>query len=226
MEAASGPFREEELVELDKLLEGRSPLGVDGVIGLLYAVGVSPATIEPSAWLALVVPAKAGADLATMQQELGPVFRLRDEIVRCLEARDPDWLPEADDLDGCKAFAAGYVEGATLDPDWVADEERWSYATWAAYLGDRQDLVPAPLLDKLDKNEKKATAMLRDDMGDAILEAYNAFLPLRGAPPGTKLPRKEPVRSTRVGRNDPCPCGSGKKFKKCCYGAPPAAAAN
>jgi hypothetical protein len=25
------------------------------------------------------------------------------------------------------------------------------------------------------------------------------------------------VRSnTRIGRNDPCPCGSGKKFKKCC----------
>lgn len=24
------------------------------------------------------------------------------------------------------------------------------------------------------------------------------------------------VRSTKVGRNDPCPCGSGKKFKKCC----------
>ncbi|MFC4024726.1 SEC-C metal-binding domain-containing protein [Oceanobacillus longus] len=20
----------------------------------------------------------------------------------------------------------------------------------------------------------------------------------------------------RIGRNDPCPCGSGKKFKKCC----------
>ncbi len=25
-----------------------------------------------------------------------------------------------------------------------------------------------------------------------------------------------PVRVTKVGRNDPCPCGSGKKFKKCC----------
>jgi len=24
------------------------------------------------------------------------------------------------------------------------------------------------------------------------------------------------VRSAKVGRNDPCPCGSGKKFKKCC----------
>lgn len=25
-----------------------------------------------------------------------------------------------------------------------------------------------------------------------------------------------PIASGRVGRNDPCPCGSGKKFKKCC----------
>lgn len=24
------------------------------------------------------------------------------------------------------------------------------------------------------------------------------------------------TRDNRVGRNDPCPCGSGKKFKKCC----------
>lgn len=26
----------------------------------------------------------------------------------------------------------------------------------------------------------------------------------------------QPVKSTKVGRNDPCPCGSGKKYKKCC----------
>jgi hypothetical protein len=26
----------------------------------------------------------------------------------------------------------------------------------------------------------------------------------------------QPAVSTKVGRNDPCPCGSGKKFKKCC----------
>ena len=25
-----------------------------------------------------------------------------------------------------------------------------------------------------------------------------------------------PRVATRIGRNDPCPCGSGKKFKKCC----------
>jgi len=28
---------------------------------------------------------------------------------------------------------------------------------------------------------------------------------------------REPARpQPKVGRNDPCPCGSGKKFKKCC----------
>jgi hypothetical protein len=30
-------------------------------------------------------------------------------------------------------------------------------------------------------------------------------------------PHREPLR--HVGRNDPCPCGSGKKFKKCCLNA-------
>lgn len=29
-------------------------------------------------------------------------------------------------------------------------------------------------------------------------------------------PGIEPRRVDKVGRNDPCPCGSGKKFKKCC----------
>lgn len=29
-------------------------------------------------------------------------------------------------------------------------------------------------------------------------------------------PKGEPVRIEKTGRNDPCPCGSGKKYKKCC----------
>jgi preprotein translocase subunit SecA len=29
--------------------------------------------------------------------------------------------------------------------------------------------------------------------------------------------KRSPVEKTKkVGRNDPCPCGSGKKYKKCC----------
>ncbi len=29
-------------------------------------------------------------------------------------------------------------------------------------------------------------------------------------------PKEPPAHSTKVGRNDPCSCGSGKKYKKCC----------
>ena len=29
-------------------------------------------------------------------------------------------------------------------------------------------------------------------------------------------PPKTVVKEKKVGRNEPCPCGSGKKYKKCC----------
>jgi preprotein translocase subunit SecA len=35
-----------------------------------------------------------------------------------------------------------------------------------------------------------------------------------GATPGWQKPPK--ATGKKVGRNDPCPCGSGKKYKKCC----------
>ena len=31
-----------------------------------------------------------------------------------------------------------------------------------------------------------------------------------------KVEKKKPKKSKKVGRNDPCPCGSGKKYKQCC----------
>jgi len=38
-----------------------------------------------------------------------------------------------------------------------------------------------------------------------------------GAPAGyTSAERGGPQRTEKIGRNDPCPCGSGKKYKKCC----------
>ena len=31
-----------------------------------------------------------------------------------------------------------------------------------------------------------------------------------------KPPVTQPEQQKKVGRNDPCPCGSGKKYKRCC----------
>jgi preprotein translocase subunit SecA len=38
-------------------------------------------------------------------------------------------------------------------------------------------------------------------------------MPPEGAP--TPAGKKQPIRVEKVGRNDPCPCGSGKKYKRC-----------
>ena len=41
------------------------------------------------------------------------------------------------------------------------------------------------------------------------------FVPGNGAPGAKGAPKGQPVRVTKTGRNDPCPCGSGLKWKKC-----------
>jgi uncharacterized protein len=51
-----------------------------------------------------------------------------------------------------------------------------------------------------------------------LLRAYRYFRSHRQVKPSahmSALSRNAP----KVGRNDPCPCGSGKKYKKCCGGA-------
>jgi len=46
-------------------------------------------------------------------------------------------------------------------------------------------------------------------------DAHRKMLP--GADDAPLPPPVEPIQSDgKTGRNDPCPCGSGKKFKQCC----------
>jgi len=56
-----------------------------------------------------------------------------------------------------------------------------------------------------------------------VQESRGAFsadaLAAGGAAPPATRPSVTPRTATgeKVGRNDPCPCGSGKKYKRCCY---------
>ncbi len=51
-----------------------------------------------------------------------------------------------------------------------------------------------------------------------LLQACRYFRAQRQVSPDAHT--SEPRRSAaKVGRNDPCPCGSGKKYKRCCGGA-------
>jgi uncharacterized protein len=52
-------------------------------------------------------------------------------------------------------------------------------------------------------------------MAAGLVAAYRYFRGHRQVKPGAH--RSEPRRNApNVGRNDPCPCGPGKKYKRCC----------
>ena len=48
-----------------------------------------------------------------------------------------------------------------------------------------------------------------------IALSYRDRLKPEGGVKGVTI--RKPVDASPVGRNDPCPCGSGKKYKKCCH---------
>jgi preprotein translocase subunit SecA len=72
----------------------------------------------------------------------------------------------------------------------------------------------------VDGNGKRppAVATSVDDLEEAFQRRKRRELEqARMAGAGDRQPVQQVVRgSAKVGRNDPCPCGSGKKYKKCC----------
>jgi valyl-tRNA synthetase len=64
----------------------------------------------------------------------------------------------------------------------------------------QEDSVKIVLKSRLDP----ARAPKREKVAEPVSETYS------------DEPRKPVEKAVRVGRNDPCPCGSGKKYKKCC----------
>lgn len=67
----------------------------------------------------------------------------------------------------------------------------------------------APKRAKLDKGSNGST-FWQNLANEGLPDMSNAADMLRGAPSTVT------ARDQKVGRNEPCPCGSGRKFKKCC----------
>ena len=71
-------------------------------------------------------------------------------------------------------------------------------------------------------DEEKSTA-LEGFSADQYLESVDKIRPAALAlfdywmDNPKEAPVKQPIKNeNKVGRNDPCPCGSGKKYKQCC----------
>jgi hypothetical protein len=150
--------------------------------------------------------------LSTLERMVEQAPELRDEIVARLTAQLDTDEPDTQALDALHGFlVAGLV-------NLKAHES--APAIVRAFEEDRVDLMiigGGEVLDALD---------VPDDLADR-LEALDTSpwlvppLPPPPAQPGWRGPwdrgiQQPYVRETpKVGRNDPCPCGSGKKYKKC-----------
>ena len=87
--------------------------------------------------------------------------------------------------------------------------------------GTYEDLFKEDLTSNRLRKEKLLNI---DERYDEILNTWNGYKEedddyghLRDNSEWFDQPYNEPVvKEKKVGRNDPCPCGSGKKYKKCC----------
>jgi len=165
------------------------PVTADWTMGFLTAVCSGPDGIAPENWMPELL---AGADDPKKRDLLG---RLRGAVVETL-VREPELIPPEPDKpdEDAVEFCRGYLRGARLHATWSSDE------TATARLSPF--IALAKENDQPDPDEAKHRQELGKHVAD--IRAY------------WQSKRQVVHAIPKVGRNDPCPCGSGKKHKKCC----------
>ena len=135
------------------------------------------------------------------------------ERVALLRAVDTNWINHLDAMDDLR-------DGVGLNA-YAQRNPLTEYRIQAGNMFD--DMIEKIRLDTV-RMTLFAKPMQEIRRAEVISKQRNAELAGVG---GEKTTKKPVVRraSERVGRNDPCPCGSGKKYKQCC-GKPTGAGAD
>ncbi len=212
----------QELDELETLLGSEAfhddAMPLDALQGLFFAVASAPDPVLPSRWIPVALgPEPRYQSNEQAQQALNLIMRYYDQCVCAAATADFALLlyRREDGGEDLATWCAGYLEGVDAatpgwheagDPDEV-DELLFPFVVLAGELPDSEQrrYRPAEWRDLVKSCE--------DTIGDAIVEVREYWNAVGNHP---QTVRRE---SKKTGRNDPCPCGSGKKFKQCC-GAP------
>ena len=145
--------------------------------------------------------AKAGELYQAKEAEYGSEVMRELERVILLKVVDTKWMAHIDDMEELKK-GIGLRSYGQKNP--VIEYRYEGFEMFDAMVeAIREDTIRMLLTVRLQRNE----APEREQV--AKPDAPNA-----GAGDGSF---SEPARAQhKVGDNDPCPCGSGKKYKKCC----------
>jgi len=205
--------------------------------GFLFVIACSPEPVNPSEWIPVIYNSGSEndeADIDDIKVALGDLMALYNEVNRQVRESDVSLLPGCDirpePLANLEAdtpisqWANGFIQGY----DWL--EELWS-----EYIPETLDEEFGSLMLVLSffANKQIAESFVEDgakegltlermaaSMQDLFVDAMQDFARLSFT---VQLviqkhygETQQPASSEKIGRNEPCPCGSGIKYKKCC----------
>ena len=233
------PLSDREIDELDQALTAlpadRESLDVAMLEGYLVGVLLQPRDAMPSDWLPPIFAAPAGepmipGDEAHVQRVVDLVTRRYNSLAAHIEAREPfdpivydveaeDGTPTSpqQELAALWSWAAGFLAAMQAFPAVFkqADDDEDLSETLVHIL---RHLPVDP-----DDDGAEAEAMREerahidrehplDDLDVAIVTVVDAVMDIADITrPHAPIVRAQP----KVGRNDLCPCGSGRKYKQC-----------
>lgn len=220
-----------ELDRLEALLDDPvfdEAMRLDEVQGYLCGALAGPVPIPEEDWLTEVLGSEAGLQTEAGQEASALLRRLAENIRAQLADDEPMMLylyPQGDEEDSpsdYEPWCLAYLHAVDTAPeDWfddLTDEEEVEWLderlfplmvlTGEAESAAREHGEAWPEGEELDELNRQA----EEDLARAVSELYLFWTAKRGV--GTV--RRD---GGKVGRNDPCPCGSGKKYKQCCGAA-------
>jgi preprotein translocase subunit SecA len=135
------------------------------------------------------------------EAEHGPELMREIERIVLLRVVDEKWMDHIDAMDQLR-YGVGMRGYAQRDP--VVEYRMEGFDMFEEMIRNiQQDSVKMLLHVRVDREHE---APKREKVAEPLTASH-----------GDEGPKKPATRSSdKVGRNDPCPCGSGKKYKKCC----------
>jgi len=184
--------------------------------GFFTALACAPNTIMPSSWMPAIWGGEAllpkWETIKEFEEFSQAVFALYNIAMQSMNEHQFEPIYLVNEIEGktyyivdewCEGFLRGMSLWGPLDSkDAAFTEECLQSIRFFATDADLEQLV------SMSDDEVSA----QQDLIEAdVLDLFQHFFEQRKPGMQTVI-RDEP----KVGRNDPCPCGSGKKFKKCC----------
>jgi uncharacterized protein len=224
------PLTEAELERLTAVLDrfgSKRSMNIEQLDGLLAALICGPEFVPPSEYLPVIwgdgmVLEDTFNAQPVLQDFLSLIMRHWNAIVDTLNSRGvflPLLLKDENGVSHANDWAKGFLRGMELrKAEWAAlldDEEHGGSLVPILALAHENDPDPAvrPYKEPISA-ERREKLIIGAAAG--VMNIYKYF---RRSKSTTGFVVGDPTYraiTPKVGRNDPCPCGSGKKFKHCC----------